>query len=102
MARMIPAAHGALDNGRARRGGRVERDEGFVFEPDLTGAHTIPARWYLDPAVLQREEERVFARTWQLVGPAARASTPGDYLTCQVGREPLVVTADEEGQPHAL
>jgi choline monooxygenase len=80
----------------------VERDEGFVFEPDLAAARTIPSRWYVDPSVLEREEARVFARTWQLVGPAAQAAAPGDYFTCQVGREPLVITADEGGKRRAL
>jgi choline monooxygenase len=80
----------------------VSPDDGYVFDPDLAAARTIPSRWYLDPAVLEREEARVFGRTWQLVGPAARASTPCDYFTCQVGREPLVVTADGVGKRRAL
>jgi choline monooxygenase len=80
----------------------VERNEGFVFEPDLAAARTIPSSWYLDAAVLEREEARVFARTWQLVGGAAQAGAPGDYFTCQVGREPLVIAADEAGKRRAL
>ena len=33
----------------------------------LSRAATIPSRFYLDPEVLEREKERVFGRTWQLV-----------------------------------
>jgi choline monooxygenase len=80
----------------------MDEDEGFVFEPDLAAASTIPARWYLDPAVLAREERRVFARTWQLVGTAAQVARPGDYFTAAVGREPLVVARDRAGAVRAL
>jgi phenylpropionate dioxygenase-like ring-hydroxylating dioxygenase large terminal subunit len=77
-------------------------DDGFVFEPDLAAASTIPARWYLDPDVLEREQDRVFARTWQLVGSAGQVARPGDYFTASVGREPLIVARDEGGALRAL
>jgi choline monooxygenase len=34
---------------------------------DLARASTLPARYYLEPAVLEHEKEQVFGRTWQLV-----------------------------------
>src|SRR6185503_7776788 len=60
-----------------RRREEAMEDDGFVFEPDLAAASTIPARWYLDPDVLEREQDRVFARTWQLVGSAGQVARPG-------------------------
>ncbi|HVR70658.1 MAG TPA: aromatic ring-hydroxylating dioxygenase subunit alpha [Vicinamibacteria bacterium] len=80
----------------------MDRDDGDTFEPDLAAARTIPARWYFDPAVLDREERRVFARTWQLVGAVTQVRAAGDYFTCRVGREPLVVARDEAGTLRAL
>ena len=80
----------------------MSQDDGYVFDPDLASAWTLPARWYLDPGLLQREEARLFRRTWQLVGPAALAGAPGDYFTCHVGGEPLVITSDEAGKRRAL
>jgi choline monooxygenase len=73
------------------------RDDGFVFEPDLSAARTLPSRWYFEPAVFDREQARIFGRTWQLVGAAGQAADPGDYFTCTVGQEPLVVVRDEGG-----
>ena len=34
-------------------------------------AATLPARVYSDPAVLDAEQERIFAASWQLVGRGA-------------------------------
>jgi choline monooxygenase len=75
---------------------------GFSFEPDLSAARTIPSRWYLDPLQLELEEERVFAATWQLVGHAEQVRLPGDYFTCTVAGEPIVVTRGEDGTVRAF
>ncbi|HEU5015164.1 MAG TPA: SRPBCC family protein [Roseiflexaceae bacterium] len=74
----------------------------FHFEPDLSLATTIPARWYTDPAMLPIEQERVFGSTWQLVGRLEQARNAGDFFTCSVGDEPLVVTRASDGTLHAF
>jgi choline monooxygenase len=73
-----------------------------VFDPDVATASTPPSRWYFDPAVLDREKTHVFARSWQLVGREADVSAPGDFFTCTVGHEPLIVVRDEAGGLRAL
>jgi len=74
----------------------------YSFDPDLSSARTIPAEWYRDPSTLDRELDRVFARTWQLVGHTEQVRLPGDYFTCTVSEEPLVITRDDEGVVRAL
>jgi choline monooxygenase len=68
------------------------------FEPDLSRAHTLPARWYTDPAVLDRERAAIFARSWQPVGRRELLQRPGDYLTADLAGEPLVVVRDGAGK----
>jgi phenylpropionate dioxygenase-like ring-hydroxylating dioxygenase large terminal subunit len=36
--------------------------------PQLESAETLASRFYTDPAMLALEKERIFRRTWQLVG----------------------------------
>ena len=74
----------------------------FRYEPDIARATTIPAAWYTDPAVLPIEQERIFGRTWQLVGRLDQLAQPGSFFTCQVVNEPIVVTRDTAGQLHAF
>jgi choline monooxygenase len=72
----------------------------YDFDPDLGRARTPPAAWYTDPEQLAREQRLVFGRTWQLVGRANQVRLPGEYFTCRVGDEELVVT--RAGGLHAL
>lgn len=68
----------------------------FPFDPDIARAATIPARCYTDPVFLALEREKVFGRTWQLVGRADQVAAPGDYLTCEVAGESVVVVRDDD------
>jgi choline monooxygenase len=63
---------------------------------DLAHASTMPSRWYLDPAMLPLERARVFWKTWQPVGRADRVARPGDFFTCDVAGERLVVTRGQD------
>lgn len=69
----------------------------FVPSPDLSTAQTMPSRWYTDPAFLQLEKEKVFWKTWQPVGRADMVARPGDYFTCDVVGERLVITRGIDG-----
>ncbi|MBM3601802.1 MAG: aromatic ring-hydroxylating dioxygenase subunit alpha [Alphaproteobacteria bacterium] len=66
------------------------------IEP-IARASTIPAQWYVDPDMLELEKERVFGRSWQLVGHTGQVAEPGAYFTCEVGGEPLVVVRGQDG-----
>src|SRR5918998_2072833 len=69
----------------------IERNEqrSFGGEP----LPTTPWDWYRDPAVLEREENAIFRRTWQYVGVLGDANVVPGWA----GRVPVVVVRDEEG-----
>ena len=67
-----------------------------------TAQGTLPWSWYSDADLLRLEQERIFRRGWQYVGPAEHAAEPGDYFTCRIGDVPVVVTRDRLGELHAL
>src|SRR6266851_1716250 len=68
-----------------------------AIEAALAKDMTFPARWYSDPAIYDFELERIFARSWQLVGPLTRVSRPGDFMVGSIGHIPVVVTRDLDG-----
>lgn len=58
---------------------------------------TNPWAWYSDADVARREQDRIFAQTWQYAGHAGAVERPGDYFTAYAGRIPVAVVraADE-------
>ncbi len=62
---------------------------------------TLPYSWYTDPEILRREQERIFRSAWQYVGHTGQLGSPG-YLATQVGRTPVVVTRDRDGELRAF
>ena len=79
----------------------------------LECAETLASRYYTDPAVLALEKERIFRRTWQLVGTLSQAcgevngvrrtiADAGAYFTVDVIGEPVVVVRDNAGTLRAF
>jgi choline monooxygenase len=56
----------------------------------LEEAHTIPAPWYVDPAIDKLEQEYIFGNTWQAIGRTAQLANPGDYITAKLAGEPIL------------
>jgi choline monooxygenase len=63
----------------------------------LDRGRTLPAEWYTDPKLFEREEERIFAASWNYVGRVEHVAKAGDFLTSRVGEVPVVVVRDEAG-----
>ena len=76
------------------------------IDPDISVAETPPGSFYRDPALYAASIERVFARTWQIVGDAhdvrvPQQCTPVTLLEGSVD-EPLVLTRDADDRVHCL
>jgi choline monooxygenase len=63
----------------------------------LAEAHTLPASWYTGAEVASAEAEAIFARSWQYVGRAEQVQQPGQYLTVNIAREPVLVVRGDDG-----
>jgi len=51
------------------------------LEHPLEDGWTLPATWYSDAAVAERERELIFARSWQYAGPAEYVAEPGSFAS---------------------
>ena len=50
----------------------------------------LETRLYRDPGVLEQEQLRIFARSWQFVGHVSQLPEPGGYITTSAGVEPVL------------
>ena len=59
--------------------------------------YTLPAHYYYDREIFEREKEAVFFRTWQYVGHAEQVATPGDYVTRDIHDQSIIVIRGDDG-----
>lgn len=69
---------------------------------DLARAETLPARWYTEPEFLDLEAEKIFYKTWQPVGRVEDVMRAGDFFSCEVLEQPLVITRNRQGELRAF
>ena len=74
----------------------------FCPSAELPIAETMPARWYIEPEFLALEAERIFYKTWQPVGRLEDVMRVGDFFSCEVLDQPLVVVRNREGELRAF
>ncbi|WP_096203203.1 aromatic ring-hydroxylating oxygenase subunit alpha [Bacillus sp. FJAT-45350] len=60
----------------------------------LSGAvqRTLPYSQYTSPQVFAEEREKIFSKDWQLVGHTSQVEKPGDFITCDVAGQPIIIT----------
>lgn len=78
----------------------------FEIEPEISRASTPPSRLYTGTEIYESARERIFARTWQLVGDVNQVRVPGQIhpFTLLEGclDEPLLFTRDTDDALHCL
>lgn len=57
---------------------------------------------FLSPERFEREKQRLFRGTPQVIGFAGELAAPNSWLTAEVAGVPVLVTRDEEGGLHAV
>ena len=65
-------------------------------------AHAMPPSVYTSQEFMEQEIGGVFAKDWYCVGRADALKEPGDYVTAELARQPVVVLRDRDGTLKAL
>ncbi len=58
---------------------------------------TLPAAWYHDPAIFERERAAIFARHWTLLARADQLATPGAYVGGEIAGRPVFAIRARDG-----
>jgi choline monooxygenase len=70
----------------------------FQVGPDIAKAWTLPSSLYTDASVYELEKDKIFSRTWQVVGHASQVANPGDFFTTELIGEPLLLVRGADGK----
>jgi len=85
---------------------QIQRRPQTLWNDDQIRALVQPDRVhryaYVDPAIFELEMERVFGQAWIFVGHESQVAQPNDFLATTLGREPVLLTRDEDKQLHVI
>jgi phenylpropionate dioxygenase-like ring-hydroxylating dioxygenase large terminal subunit len=62
----------------------------------------VHRRVYTDPDIFELEMERIFGRAWLFVGHTSQVPQAGDFVTTELGRQPVIMTRHRDGSVHVL
>jgi benzoate/toluate 1,2-dioxygenase subunit alpha len=62
----------------------------------------VHRRVYADADVFELEMQRIFGRAWLFVGHTSQVPNPGDYITTELGRQPVIMARHSDGKVHVL
>lgn len=78
-------------------GSLTDRGIAALIEPGR-----VHRRVYTDPALFELEMQRLFGRAWLFVGHATQVPQPGDFITTDLGRQPVLMTRHHDGSVRVL
>jgi choline monooxygenase len=65
---------------------------------DRSGAELLPARAFTSPLFYEAELKYVFERSWVHIADLTDLARPGDFVTGQIGRVPVLAVRDHAGE----
>ena len=64
----------------------------------LSAEYSLPQEFYCDEEIYAAEMEGVFSRQWIFAAPLARLKNPGDYVSLEIGENPLALVCGKDGK----
>ena len=74
----------------------------LLASKDITEASAMPKNIYTSEEVLSIEEELIFSKEWMCAGIVSEIPKIGDYLTYQIGQQPIIIIRNEKNEIKAF
>ncbi len=86
-----------------KTGGRPQNNDriGGLISAHRPGS-TLPGEFYRDASIFDLDLAAIFMRHWLFAGHTSQIPRPGDYVTYQVGVEPIIILRGEDEEVRAL
>lgn len=73
-----------------------------VVEDTEKKAFFVNREVFVSPDILEREQRRIFDRSWIYLGHASEIKNPGDFQTRPINGRPIIFCRDRKGEVKAL
>ena len=90
-------------------GASIERSAANLTRTDVTEmlqqrsrSYSLPQPFYNDNELFQIDMQEIFQKAWLFIGLTCEVPATGNFITVQIGRNPIVVVRDRQGALHAF
>src|SRR6476620_2033203 len=73
-----------------------------VVDDPEAGVFRANRRIFTDEELFELEMKHIFESNWIYLAHESQLPEPGDYFTTYMGRQPVVITRDKDGELHCL
>ena len=73
-----------------------------VVDNPAGGVYRANRRIFTDEEIFELEMKHIFEGNWIYLAHESQVPNPGDYFTTYIGRQPVVITRDKDGELHCL
>jgi len=73
-----------------------------VIDDPEAGVFRANRRIFTDEDIFELEMKHIFEGNWIYLAHESQIAKPGDYFTTYIGRQPVVITRDKNGELHCL
>jgi p-cumate 2,3-dioxygenase alpha subunit len=74
----------------------------LVDDRSKQGIFRVSRRAFVEPSVLEREQQEIFEKCWLYLGHESEVAAPGDFLTRSVAGRKLIFTRNKNGEVGAF
>lgn len=72
------------------------------FTADPKQSYTLPARFYTDATIFEKEKAAIFHRTWHYAGHVSQLAEPGCFITTRIHEQNVFVARGRDGEVRAF
>lgn len=80
---------------------RLDLDALMQEDPEQ-GIYRLNRVVFTDEEIFELEMKYIFEGNWLFLAHESQIPNPGDYYTTNIGRQPIVITRDKQGDLHCL
>lgn len=80
---------------------RTILDDALVEDPEK-GVYRVRRSVFTDEELFELEMKHIFEGNWVYLAHESQIPNVGDYFTTNIGRQPVVISRDKQGELHAL
>lgn len=72
------------------------------YDPDPRRSYVLPAHYYYDPEIHEREKKDIFFKSWLFAGYLHELEEPGSYVTKQISDQNVAILRGKDGKLRAF